>query len=51
MTERQEITKRYNVVAINLSFPDQGLFLKGNWDGSVLMGLVDIPTGCNHLWE
>ena len=33
MTERQEITKRYNVVAINLSFPEQGLFLKGNWDG------------------
>jgi predicted transcriptional regulator len=33
MTERQEITKRYNVVAINLSFPEQSLFLKGNWDG------------------
>ena len=33
MTERQETTKRYNVVAINLVFSEQSLFLKGSWDG------------------
>ena len=34
MTERQEIIKRYNVIAVNLLYPEQGLFLKGNWDGN-----------------
>jgi predicted transcriptional regulator len=33
MTEQQETTKRYNVIAINLVFSEQSLFLKGSWDG------------------
>lgn len=34
MTEQQDDTKRYKVIAINLLYPQQDFFLKGTWDGN-----------------
>ena len=34
MTEQQDDTKRYKVIAINLLYPQRDFFLKGTWDGN-----------------